>query len=75
MGSLPRTPKLSDAEIIERYQAGESVGMLSLRCKTPDYHITAILTANHVRIRGVGEALRLARSQRPPKPWTRAKRD
>lgn len=75
MGSLPRTPKLSDAEIIERYQAGESVGMLSLRCRVPDYYVSAILCASGTRIRGRAEALRLARSQRPPKPWTRAKRD
>jgi hypothetical protein len=71
VGSLPRTPKLSHAEIIERYQGGESVGLLSLRCRVPDYHITAVLAAAGVRSRGVGEALRLARSQRQRKPWSR----
>lgn len=70
MGSLPRTPKLSDTEIVSRYQAGESVGMLSLRCRVPDYHITAVLAAAGVRIRGPAEALRLARSQ--PKPWRKS---
>jgi hypothetical protein len=75
MGSLPKVPKLSNAEIIERYQAGESVGLLSLRCRVPDYHITAILTAARVRVRGRAEALRLARQQRRPNPWSWAKRD
>jgi hypothetical protein len=74
MGSLPKVPRIAPAEIIERYQAGESVGLLSLRAKVPDYHITAILAAAGVRIRGRAEALRLARQQRTPNPWSWAKR-
>lgn len=75
MGSLPKVPRLSDAEIVSRYQeAGESVGLLSLRARVPDYHITAILAAAGVRIRGRAEALRLARQQKPPNPWSWAKR-
>jgi hypothetical protein len=74
MGSLPKVPRIAPAEIIARYQSGESVGLLSLRAKVPDYHITAILAAAGVRIRGRAEALRLARQQRPPNPWSRAMR-
>jgi hypothetical protein len=74
MGSLPKVPRIAPAEIIARYQAGESVGLLSLRAKIPDYHVTSILCASGVRIRGRAEALRLARQQRPPNPWSRAMR-
>jgi hypothetical protein len=75
VGSLrPKVSRLSRAEIVERYQAGESVGLLSLRCRVPDYHITAVLSASGTRIRGPAEALRLARQQRPWTAWNRAKR-
>lgn len=74
MGSLRRVSRLSDAEIIERYQAGEGRTMIALRAKVPDYHVEAVLTAARVRIRGPAEATRLALSRRQHKPWTRAKR-
>lgn len=75
MGSLrPKVSLLSDSEIIERYRAGESAGILSLRCRVPDYHVTAVLAAAGIRIRGPAEALRLARQQRPWTAWNRAKR-
>lgn len=57
---IRRKPKLSAAEIISRYEAGESTGLLCLRAKVPDYHITAILSAAGVRLRGPSEAIRLA---------------
>jgi hypothetical protein len=57
---IRRKSRLTDTEIIDRYAAGESVGMICLRAKVPDYHITAILTASGVRLRGPAEALRLA---------------
>jgi hypothetical protein len=61
VGSLrPKASRLSSAEIVERYQAGESVGLLSLRCRVPDYHVTAVLAAAGIRLRGRSEAIRLA---------------
>lgn len=60
MGSLRRTPRLSEAAIVERYIGGDSVSLLALKCRVPDYYVTAILTAARVRIRGPAEALRLA---------------
>lgn len=64
MGSLPRAPKLSDAEIIALYQDGQSVSLISLKCRVPDYHVTAVLTAARIRLRGRSEALRLAMKTR-----------
>jgi hypothetical protein len=60
VGSLPRTPKLSNVEIIERYQAGQSISLIALKCGTPDYHVTAVLAAAGIRLRGRSEAIRLA---------------
>lgn len=58
---IRRKPRLTESEIISRYEAGESTGMLSLRAKVPDYHIVAILSAAPgVRLRGPSEAIRLA---------------
>ena len=75
VGSLrPKVPRLSDSEVVSRYQAGESVGLLSLRARVPDYHVIAVLAAAGIRIRGPAEALRLARQQRPWPAWNRAKR-
>lgn len=57
---IRRKPRLSPAEIIARYEAGESTGLLSLRARVPDYHITAVLVSAGVRLRGPSEAIRLA---------------
>lgn len=57
---IRRKPRLSDAEIVARFQAGESAGLLSLRAKVPTCRITAILTDAGVRLRGPSEAIRLA---------------
>lgn len=76
MGSLrPKASLLSDAAIVSRYQAGESVGLLSLRCRVPDYHVVSVLAASGTRIRGPAEALRLAMKSRGAWPSTRRLND
>lgn len=63
MGSYKR-PRIPVAEIVERYLAGESAGMLSLRARVPHYRIPEILREAGVRVRGPNEALRVALDQR-----------
>ena len=63
MGTVKRL-QLSPAEIVARYLEGESAGMLSLRARVPVYRITEILTAAGIRIRGTGEANRIANARR-----------
>ena len=69
---MRRKSKLTNAEIIERYAAGESTGMLSLRARVPDYHIAAVLSAAGVRLRGPSEAIRLA--MRTAQQWNSTRR-
>lgn len=63
MGTLKRL-QLSPAEIVARYLEGEPAGMLSLRARVPVYRIVDILTAAGCRIRGTGEANRIAGARR-----------
>lgn len=65
---------LSDDEIIARYRDGESISLVALRAKVPDYHVTAVLVAAHVRLRGRCEALRLALKDREQRGSTRRMR-
>jgi hypothetical protein len=58
--------RLSVGEIISRYQAGESQGLLSLRAKISCQRIRDILAESGIRIRGVQESLRLACIKRGP---------
>lgn len=63
MGTF-KVQRLTDAEIVARYVAGEGRGILGLRAKLPDYRVTEILTAAGVRLRGTNEAIRLSHNQR-----------
>lgn len=55
MGSLPRTSRISDQEIIARYRAGEGRGILALRAGIGDSMIVGILTAAGVPLRNPSE--------------------
>jgi hypothetical protein len=64
MGSVKR-PVMPVEEIVRLYvDGGESAGMVSLRARIPTYRVREILQANGVHVRGPGEAVRLALSQR-----------
>jgi hypothetical protein len=71
MGSI-KTPRLSDAEIVARYKAGEGQGMLSLRARVPVYRVAEILknagclrTPSQVRdLAGINQAATCALNQR-----------
>lgn len=54
-----KTPRLSAADIIERYRAGESLTMVALRAKVSDAHIRSILRDAGVPLRSANEAQRL----------------
>lgn len=62
VGSIKRSA-LSTSDLVSRYVAGESAGMLALRAKIPLYRVQEILTAAGIRLRGPSEALRLALDQ------------
>lgn len=68
--SVRKISRLTDAEIVARYQAGESRTLIALRAKVPDYHVEAVLIASGVRLRGPGEALRMARARSVPRAST-----
>jgi hypothetical protein len=59
MGSFKRS-HLSNDQIIARYRDGESVALVALRCRMPRSFVEGVLVAANVRLRGRGEALRLA---------------
>lgn len=59
MGSL-RYQKISDAEIVRCYAEGNSQGLISLKARISTAQVRDILVANHVRLRGQQESLRLA---------------
>jgi hypothetical protein len=63
MGSL-YIPRLSEKELIERYLAGESQGMLSLRAKKPVTWVTMVLTRAGVPIRSQRESIAVAMRSR-----------
>mgnify|MGYP007008284795 CR=1 FL=1 len=50
MGSL-RRQRISDDEIVKRYQAGEARDVLKFRAKVPDARIIEILHENGVTLR------------------------
>jgi hypothetical protein len=52
-------PRLSVAEIIDRYMSGESLTLVALRAKVSDPHIKSILADAGVPLRGMDEARRL----------------
>jgi hypothetical protein len=52
-------PRLSVAEIIDRYMSGESLTLVALRAKVSDVHVTSILLDAGVTLRGMDEARRL----------------
>lgn len=81
MGSLPRPPRLTEAEIVARYEAGEGRGMIGLRAGIPDHRVKAILEAAGVELRAPVEAQKLglaaartrrSNSRRKPRPAYRA---
>lgn len=59
MGSL-RIQRLTDAEILARYRAGESQGLIGLRARLSSARVRDILVHHGVRLRSSQEALRLA---------------
>ena len=64
MGSLPRAPRLSPAEIVARYLEGESRGLLGLRAGVGDSVIVSILNAAGVELRTSVEGFKAARDLR-----------
>lgn len=81
MGSLPKIPKISPAEIVARYLEGEPRGMLGLRAGIGDSKIVEILNAAGVELRSSVEGVRAAREmrmrqavrRRPARtPWAKA---
>lgn len=56
---------MSIDEICRLYvEKGESAGMVSLRAKIPLHRVREILASRGIHVRGPGEAVRLALSQR-----------
>lgn len=63
MGSL-YLPRLSEQEVVDRYLAGESQGMLSLRAKKPVTWVTTVLTRAGVSLRSASEAIAVSNATR-----------
>lgn len=61
-GRFRRSQKLEDAEIVARYKAGESQGLLGLRAGIADKRIREILLAAGVTLRTPAEAVRLGQA-------------
>lgn len=59
MGSL-KVPRLSEAEIVTRYVAGEGRTMLALRAKMPDAWVREVLAFHGVELRTQAEAAKAA---------------
>jgi hypothetical protein len=55
MGSLPRAPLLTPAQIAEQYKAGHSRGLIGLRARLPDHRIVEILRSAGVPLRTAAE--------------------
>jgi hypothetical protein len=54
-----KQPRLTTAEIIERYLAGESRTLVALRAKVSDQHVRQILMDAGIPLRTMDEARRL----------------
>jgi hypothetical protein len=52
--------KLSDDEICQRYEAGDSQGLISLKARISTAQVRAILQGRGVRLRGQPESVRLS---------------
>jgi hypothetical protein len=63
MGTL-YIPRLSEQEVVDRYLAGESQGMLSLRAKRPITWVTTVLTRRGVPLRSHRESIAVAMRSR-----------
>jgi hypothetical protein len=59
MGSI-KVPRLSEAEIVARYVAGEGRTMLALRAKMPDAWVREVLVFHGVELRTHAEATKAA---------------
>ena len=66
-----RLQRLTDDEIVARYNAGESQSLIGLRARLSTAQVRAVLVGLGVRIRPSAETLRLTLRTRPRKPQTR----
>lgn len=64
MGSLPRAPRISPAELVARYLQGEGRGVLGLRAGIPDSKVKEILLAAGCELRSSVEGFKAARELR-----------
>lgn len=76
MGTFPKRCPLTHAQIVERYQGGEGLGLLSLRCRRPQDWVRDVLVAHNIPIRtaaetralGIGGSKTLKPRRLPPLP-------
>jgi hypothetical protein len=73
MGSL-YIPRLSEQEVVDRYLAGESQGMLSLRAKKPVTWVTTVLTRRGIALRSASEAIAVSMRNRAESQTLRSRR-
>jgi hypothetical protein len=73
MGSL-YIPRLSEQELVDRYLAGESQGMLSLRAKKPVTWVATVLTRAGVPLRSASEAIAVSMRNRAESQALRKRR-
>ncbi len=59
MGSL-KPAIMTDEEVIRRYEAGESRGMIGLRAKKPDYWVVDVLIRNGIPLRAPSDWIALS---------------
>jgi hypothetical protein len=63
MGTM-KIPRLSDSDVIARYQAGESRGMIALRAGKTDGWVLTVLTRAGIPIRTSAESMAFAMRDR-----------
>lgn len=64
MGTYPRRCPLTTADIVERYQGGEGLGMLGLRCRRSTGWVRDVLIDAGVEIRTARQTMQMVQGPR-----------